>query len=76
MQEAQVPVREGREWLRAAALFGLAATTSVFQPAVLIGVPFLLFVGMRGVRGTPMFVAAALAVLIASSGVRDGFWYV
>jgi hypothetical protein len=76
VQEAQVPVREGREWLRAAALFGIAATTSVFQPAVLIGVPFLLFVGMRGVRGTPMFVAGALAVLIAISGVRDGFWYV
>jgi predicted membrane protein DUF2232 len=71
-----VPELEGREWLRAAVLFGIAATTSVFQPAVLVGVPFLLLVAHKGMRGMAMSVAVGLAMLVAISGIRDGYWYV
>jgi hypothetical protein len=48
---------------------------SVVQPSVLVAVPFLVFAGFRGMRGAGLFVAAVLAMIMAVSGPRDGFWF-
>jgi hypothetical protein len=65
----------GRGWPRAAGLFGVTMAASVVQPSVLVAVPFLILAAVRGLRGLGLFVAAVLAMMLAVSGPRDGFWY-
>lgn len=65
----------GRGWPRAAALFGVTMAASVVQPSILIAVPFLLLTAVRGLKGGGLFVGAALAMILAISGPRDGFWF-
>ena len=68
---------DGRGWRGAAALFGIALTTSIFQPAVLMATPFLLLIGVKGVLNRSWtWVAAGLAFLVLISGSRDGMWFV
>lgn len=65
----------GRGWPRAAGLFGVTMAASVVQPSVLIAVPFLLLTAVRGLKGAGLFIGAALAMILAISGPRDGFWF-
>jgi len=67
--------KPGRGWPRAAALFGVVLAVSVVQPGVLLAVPLLLLMGVRGVRGMALFAAAMIAVVVVLSGDRDGLWY-
>ena len=68
---------EGVGWRGAAALlavvFFASAETNV---GVLLAIPFLLLVGVRGIRGGAMFAAVFLAMLVTVSGVRDGVWFI
>jgi hypothetical protein len=48
---------------------------SVIQPSVVVAVPFLVIVGLWGLRGGGVLVAAVLAMVLAVSGPRDGFWF-
>lgn len=67
----------GRGWPRAAALFGIMLATSVVQPSVLLGVPFLALVLTMGARKASLLAASFLAVLVVTTGgPRDGVWYV
>ena len=68
--------RAERIWPRAAALFAIVLATSVMKPSILLAIPFLLLIGMSGVRGLPMLLAATIAMLVVVSGVRDGIWYI
>jgi hypothetical protein len=70
---SEVPA--GRGWPRAAALFAVTLATSVVQPTVLVVVPFLLMVGLGGVRRVALVVASVLAMIVVVSGARDGMWY-
>lgn len=72
---AQGSGKPGRGWPRAAGLFGVAMAASVIQPSVLVAVPFLVIAGFRGLRGAGVFVATVLAMIMAVSGPRDGFWF-
>jgi len=65
----------GRGWPRAAGLFGFTMAASVVQPSVLVAVPFLVLTTVRGIRGGALFVATVLAMVLAVSGPRDGFWF-
>jgi len=64
-----------REWPRAAALFGVALAMSVVQPSVLMAIPFVLLVGMRGIRGPGLFGATIIAMIVVVVGSRDGLWF-
>jgi hypothetical protein len=48
---------------------------SVLPTSVLIAVPFLVLVGLGGVRGRGTFALSVLAMMIVVVGVRDGVWY-
>lgn len=78
MERAGLPASnqtQGRGWPRAAGLFGVTMAASVVQPSVLVAVPFLILTALRGLKGTGLFVAAVLAMMLAVSGPRDGFWF-
>jgi hypothetical protein len=62
-------------WRTAAVLVAIVFATSIAQPSVLIAVPFLALVGATGSRGRGTVLAAAAAVVLIVSGVRDGVWY-
>ncbi len=49
---------------------------SVVRPGVLIAIPLLVLLGMRGLRGGVVFGVALLAMLVTISGPRDGIWFV
>ena len=68
--------RRGRGWRRAAALTAVAFATSVVAPAVLVAVPFLVLVGLGGMRGRGTFLLSVLAMVVVVFGARDGLWYV
>ena len=67
--------KPGRGWPRAAGLFAVAMAASVVQPSVLVAVPFVVIAGFRGLRGPGVFVATVLAMVLAVSGPRDGYWF-
>lgn len=65
-----------RGWPRAAVLLGITLATSVVQPSVLVGVPFLALGLVMGLRRVGAFVAAVvLGVLVLGGGDRDAFWF-
>ena len=66
----------GRGWPRAAAMLGVTLATSVMQPGILVAVPFLALVAVRGAKGRGLFVATFLSALYVVTGARDGLWYV
>jgi hypothetical protein len=74
-QGDSVAVSSDRAWPRAAGLTVVVLVTSIAQPAVLLAIPFLMLAGTRGIRGIGGSVLAALALLVAVSGARDGIWY-
>ena len=65
----------GRGWPRAVALLGVALSTSVVQPTVLMALPFVVLVSVFGIRRALTLPVVVLAVLIAVGGARDGLWY-
>ncbi len=68
---------EGVGWRGAAALLAVVFFASVgTNVGVLLAIPFLLLVGVRGMRGGAMFAAVVLAMLVTVSGVRDGVWFI
>lgn len=66
---------DGRGWPRAAGLFALVLAMSVVHPSMLIAVPLLLLLGVRGARGGLLFFVMVVAMLITLAGVRDGLWF-
>lgn len=67
----------GRRWPRVAGLLAVVLALSVMEPAVLMGVPYLVFVvALPSRRLTAILAAALAALLVTGSGGRDGFWYV
>lgn len=50
--------------------------SSVLQPSVLIAVPLLVLVGLRGVRQMAAFLVVLIAMWVALSGPRDGIWFI
>ncbi len=66
---------QGSGWKRAVALTAAVFGMSVVTPAVLIAVPFLLLVGLGGVRGRATFLLSIVAMVVVVAGVRDGLWY-
>lgn len=67
---------ESGAWRRALALFVVVLATSVVQPTLLVAVPFLVLVALRGIRGGTVFFATLLAAVVVVSGPRDGSWFV
>jgi hypothetical protein len=49
--------------------------TSVVHAGVLVAVPLLALLLVRGLRGVGVVVAAGLALAVVASGARDGVWY-
>lgn len=78
MSEAAGPGagRSERGWVRAAVLFGVVMSLSVLQPSVLIAVPLLVLVGLRGIRGGALLAVSVVAMMVTVLGVRDDMWYV
>ena len=70
------PASEGSGWRGAAALLAVVFFASVIDAGVLLAIPFLLLVGVKGMRGFGTFAAASLAMLVTVSGVRDGVWFI
>ncbi|MDA1104100.1 MAG: DUF2232 domain-containing protein [Gemmatimonadetes bacterium] len=64
-----------RGWRRALGLFAVAMATSVVQPSVLVAVPLLVLLGLRGGRGAPVFFVTGMAVLVTVVGTQDAFWF-
>lgn len=70
------PSRGNRGWPRAAALFGVALATSVVEPVVLMGIPFVLLGIGLGIRRPVVLVVSLLAAFLVLGGVdQDGLWY-
>lgn len=66
-----------RSWPRVAGLVLVLLALSVMEPAVLVGVPYILLVVALPARRLPALLVAVLAVLVVlGPGVRDGFWHV
>ena len=64
---------EGRQWLRAAGLFGLVLATVVFAPRVLIGIPFIMLVlGLPRTRGLGVVIAAMATLLVLAAPTNEG----
>lgn len=66
----------GGEWKRAALLFLAVVILSVAPAGLLVAVPLLVLIGLRGVRSLPHFVATVVAMTFLLFGARDGMWYV
>lgn len=72
-----LPAPSAPGWPRAALLLAVAMATAVGQPAVLVGVPFLVLGLVFGVRKWGVLLASALSmVMVVGGGGRDGLWYV
>lgn len=65
----------GRGWPRAATLLGVTLAVSVVQPSLLIAFPFLALAVVLGAGRPSILFAAALALLVALGGPREGLWY-
>lgn len=73
--EGAPPTR--RRWPRVVGLLVVMLALSVMEPAVLVGVPYVLFVVVLPSRRLPALLAAAVAaLLVLGPDLRDGFWYV
>ena len=72
----EVAAGEGSSWRGAAALLAVVFFASVTNAGVLLAIPFLLLVGVKGMRGLGTFAAVLLAMLVTVSGVRDGVWFI
>lgn len=66
---------DGRGWPRAAGLFALVLAMSVVHPSILVALPLLLLLGVRGARGGALFFVMVVAMFITLAGVRDGLWF-
>lgn len=60
---------------RAAGLFLVVLVTAIAQPVVIIAVPLVVLLTVRGARGVPAFSMTAFAMLFAFAGPRDGIWF-
>lgn len=66
-----------RSWLRPAGLFLLALAFGIFEPRVLVGLPYLLLVLVLPGRSLPAVALGAFAALLVFGGTgREGLWYV
>ena len=68
--------KEGGGWRGAAALLAVVFFASVTNAGVLLAIPFLLLIGVKGTRGFRTFAAVSLAMLVTVSGIRDGVWFI
>lgn len=70
------PVQGGRGWPRALGLMVVALLTSVAQPTVLIGIPFVVLAFVLGMRRTRVLAVAVVALFLIFVGVPpDRGWY-
>lgn len=66
-----------RTWPRVIGLFLIVLTFSVAEPAVLVGLPYLLLVAAFPARRLVALLAAVFAVFfVLAPGARQGFWFV
>ncbi len=76
LRQLEGSAREGGGWRGVAALLAVVFFASVTNAGVLLSIPFLLLVGVKGTRGFGTFAAVSLAMLVTVSGVRDGVWFI
>lgn len=69
------PATPGGGWRSAAALLAVVFFAFGVNAGVLLAIPFLLLVGMKGIRGLGTFAAVVFAMLVTVAGVRDGVWF-
>jgi hypothetical protein len=69
--------REGRGWLRAAALLAFTAGFSVLQPGVLVAVPFVLLAFILPPhRIMALLLASAVGYLVFRGSGQPGVWFI
>ena len=75
MSEPEGPAPERGGWRGAAALLAVVFFASVTNAGVLLAIPFLLLVGVKGLRGLGTFAAVLLAMLVSVAGVPEAVWF-
>ncbi len=56
-------------------LFALLLVGSLLPAGMLVGVPLLILIGLRGIRNKGLFIATLLAMFVVLAGQRDPLWY-
>ncbi len=60
---------------RAVALTAVVFLAAIVQPAVLIGIPLLVLIGLAGIRSVTAFMVSVVAMAFVVLGPRDGLWF-
>ena len=71
----RIPERTGTGWRTLAVLFALLLVGSLLPAGMLVGVPLLILIGLRGIRNKGLFIATLLAMFVVLAGQRDPLWY-
>ena len=72
----RAPKPTGTGWRTLAALFGLLVVGSLLPVGMLVGIPLLILIGLRGISNKGLFIATVLAMFVVLAGQRDPLWYV
>jgi hypothetical protein len=72
----RVPKRTGTGWRTLAVLFGLLLVGSLLPAGMLVGIPLLILIGLRGINNKGLLIATVLAMFVVLAGQRDPLWYV
>ena len=71
----RIPEHTGTGWRTLAVLFALLLVGSLVPAGMLVGVPLLILIGLRGIRNKGLFIATLLAMFVVLAGQRDPLWY-
>ena len=72
----RVPKSTGTGWRTLAVLFGLLLVGSLLPAGMLVGIPLLILIGLRGISNKGLLIATVLAMFVVLAGQRDPLWYV
>ncbi|MBR44285.1 MAG: hypothetical protein CME18_07715 [Gemmatimonadetes bacterium] len=72
----RVPKSTGTGWRTLAVLFGLLLVGSLLPVGMLVGIPLLILIGLRGISNKGFLIATVLAMFVVLAGQRDPLWYV
>ena len=56
-------------------LFGLLLVGSLLPAGMLVGIPLLILIGLRGIKNKGLLIATVLAMFVVLAGQRDTLWY-
>ncbi|MDC0160675.1 hypothetical protein OAJ07_04410 [Gemmatimonadales bacterium] len=70
-----VSENKGTGWRRLAVLFTLLMLSSLVPAGMLVGVPFLILIGLSGIRSPGIFIGTVAAMFVVLAGQRDSLWY-